>query len=340
MPYARTYRTTRAGRKARYSRTSAAGRTASVAKARAGGNKAVARTQKKRYVPKVVKNTASIFTLARQVKALQKSQIGQYQKNYEHAAIGSTINTHTWAQTQPFLFALNDFTPGSPIYVGSEDLTTYPGTGIPGYVIDGHWSKFTPVFAQLGSSSYWKGANDDEASRHSYLPLGTSVTFNLQCPNLSVHDFYWVRIDVIRMKKDLLNSNAHQLSLPKNVQALGKMAADDLTHRNKFNSTYFQVIQTKWIKMTNNTDAAKSVHRYCKINYRFKDKVLKLDMEGDIHTATGEVTPNFVSNMPQDEIIWCLLSTSQNNTASANKGKIQCQMTREISYRDSEGVAT
>lgn len=335
MPYGRPYSTLRSDRKSRYSRTSTAARSSRVAKARSGGNKAVAKTQKSRYVPKTVKNTSSIYTLARQVKSLQRAQIGQVQKNYERLEFGN--HTVTWSEGQNFLFAMNDFTDESPLFGGKTDSTTFPGNNVPGYIVESQFQHHTPVFAGFGDYSYWKGANDDQANKDCYLPLSSEINMSFNANNLKSGYTVWIRVDIFKMKKVLLHSNVHRLSLPSNMQALGKMATDNLQNRNRFNKTYFNLIKTKWIKLHNNQETDMPVTGYFKHWQKFPEKVLKLDMDHHVETPVGNVDPKFITNVPQDDIYWCMLSCSNDqNTGNHITGTIS----RLNKYRDNEGVAT
>jgi hypothetical protein len=105
MPYGKrtTIRNTRAksyvarGRDARQNK---------FAKART----AVAKIQRKPYVPRIVKYTQSVYQLANAVKALQLSKLGMFQKRAEQVGWLKTESaTLPFGKSQPIAICLNQF---------------------------------------------------------------------------------------------------------------------------------------------------------------------------------------------------------------------------------------
>jgi len=314
-----------------------AARNRKVAEKRAS-NAPVKTEQKRKYTPKVVKNTASIQTLARQVRDLQLSKLGSVQKTFESFVFNS--DTYKLITTQPFVFALNDFTKQAPIWHGVPDNISSVGNTIPGTVVTATWQTRTFPFPSLDEYNYWSGAQDDECNPDSYLPISTLVHFKFKS-NLNPFEKVWYRVDIIQAKKNMLYTKEKKLSLPDNVMGLGNLASNNMTQRNRINRQYFHILQTKWICVHNNSglNGQRDVERHMKIPFQFKpqDHTTKLGAGQNHHTITGNTHTQFATNMPQDAIIWCVVSTS-NESSSSNAALVQC--TRFNKWRDPEGVAS
>ena len=342
MPYgqSRTFGGTRTRRSSTLARQKAA-RSRVVSKTR---NKPVRRVYRKAATAPRTRtgaNKSAIFTLARQVKALQLSRMGSYQKNYEHVSIlDGGDHGLFWNKDRPLIFAANDFLDESYVYVGCPDNVSAPGSVIPGFAPKVHWEKYTPSgITGLNDYDYWAHANDDSASTTAYRAISTDIKFALKAPNLAGDVQYWVRIDLVKTKRTLLHSNSRKLSLPQNIMALGNLAADDMHARNRYNREFFTVLQTKWIKLDNkNNDMHETIQRWCTMHIKFPERspTEKLDIhkrEGDVdHPAIHE---SFISNMPPPSVYWVILSTSNVHGES----NVKVEMTRVTRYRDNSGVA-
>ena len=304
-------------------------------------NKPVKRVYRKMYTAprtKVGANRSAISVLAKQVKSLQLTQIGPYQKNWEMCAI--TGGLHAWHETQPVCFALNNMFHEAPVYMGVADSTTFPGHEVPGHITVQNWEKTEP-FSVYPEYSYWSGANDDVADKVRYRPISTKVTVNIECPSLAPNTTYWARIDIIKPTKTLLQSNAHKLTLPFNLQSLAYLVSDNMSKRNRINRQYFKIYETRWIKMNNDTDVNKTVERFKTFTFKFpaNSPCEKINAREHVQTVTGQINENFISNMPPDSIYWMVLSTSFAGSLHAS-AEMNVQLSRFISYRDPDGVAS
>jgi len=319
-------------------RMSASSTRSSIAKkTSASGNTAVKRVYKKaNTVPKtkVQANKSAIATLARQVKTLQLKEEGQYQKNLEHCEV--TGGTIAWNTVQPICFALNNFLEHSQVFIGHDDADLH----LPAHAEATHWVKTNPP-SLYPEYSYWDGANDDNANPEAYKPIGTTITFNVEAPSLSPNQVYWCRIDIVKPKKILQNTNIHKLGLPQNIQSLSHLANDDMNKRNRYNREYFQVIKTKWIKLENKNEVNKTIEKFTKMYFKFPEKstCTKLGAGEAKITASGSLDTTFFSQMPLDEVYWCILSTS-NASGNSDSNHVKLQMNRFISYRDRFGYST
>lgn len=281
----------------------------------------------------------SVDVLARQVKQLQNAQAGTYQKNFQLFAF-NTEHDHFIAP-KPILFALNNFTYQTPVMIGRDDTTTYPGLTVPGFVINNPWLNKTADFG-FDNYSYWQGANDDTADPSSYQPISTNVKFTFTVPSMYASSPpVWIRLDVIKCKKALLYTNMKKLALPNNVQSLSHLAHDDQTKRNRINREYFEVVQTKWlcIRHDTGTGTTQNAIGHMSIKHQFKASEKATQTLGagvNEQTPTGIVNSTFHTNMPEDEVYWCLLNTSYHH----ENHPIQITASRFISYRDHLGVSS
>ena len=279
-------------------------------------------------------NKNAIMTLSRQVKALQVAKLGKFQKEYHYCKIGEGASNLRLTDAQPVLFALNDFTENAPVYIGSRDTTVIPNVN--SYTTGTVWSDATPFGGSSGNDdySYWRVDNANKADKSGYTPISTRVKINFEMVNVTPAEEFWFRVDIIKPTKVLLNSNVHKLTLPTNVQGLAKLASSDLDVRNRINRTYFTVYDTKWFKMSHNNEVNKTLEKFYSINFKFpkQKSVENMAATDDMTIGTTTIPQNFITNVPQDDIYWCLISTS--NTQSDRRSKIQ--MTRYISYRDND----
>lgn len=341
MPYGSKSRSA-AGYSRRRADSRAGQKAARAKKVDKSRNKAVGRIYRRvARVPRTLAatNTTAITTLAKQVRSLQQAQLGQYQKCYECASIvQGAVN---WNSSNPICFAANNFLEEANIYIGHADTTTFPGTTVPGYVVRQHWEKQTHTGqSKFGMYDYWYHANDDTASPTAYKAYSTTLKFNFKA-NLDINAQFWCRIDVVRPKKILLHTNARQLGLPMNIQALGDLAHDDMMKRNRLNRDYFQVMQTKFVKLVNTTSAARMVEQFQTMYLKFPDRstTQKLDVKHDIPTPQDPhsgVSETFLTNMPEDEVYWVILSTSH----TGSDADVIVDMTRLTRFRDNSGVAS
>ena len=71
---------------------------------------AVAKIQRKPYIPRMVKNTQSVYALAAAVKKLQQSKIGMFQKRAESVQwLKTEPASYPFGKSQPFAICLNQF---------------------------------------------------------------------------------------------------------------------------------------------------------------------------------------------------------------------------------------
>lgn len=335
---------------------SRAARSAAVKAARTG-NKAVARKLRKPTrldTTKTGRNANAIVTLARQVKSLQRENLGSFQKNTE---VFRLPDTYHWTHDNSMCFAINNFlrqdpgpgvqASGSPVYIG--DLSQTNPT-VPTAVIAGNFNNFYPHWGTGAHESFnfWFSEQKQSAAKAGYRPISTQITLQTKQIDMAYGDVVWYRFDLVRRKNTRASTNttAHHLNLPGNVMGLANLASDDMVARNRINRTHFEVIETKWIKAYNpvNDGHKKTITRTCKINFRFKDmkhrpeEDLMAGNQVQLPTAVHqEVETTFLSQMPKDQVYWLVCNTSYHG-GDDNHAKLE--MHRYISWRDSHIIVS
>ena len=270
---------------------------------------AVAKIQRKKYVPKVVKNTMSVLTLARQVKRLQQSQLGLIQR---HAL------TYQWNKAEELQYPFNSCKPMCFCTNQFVDLNKGNGTrqNPSMYMANevGQGYKQT-VFSNWDMTCWNEALNphwadqDDQVSMEAYKPLGTSMKFEFAFNNLSPGErTRWCRIDIIRPKKVVREGQLHLLKLPFGLGQFEKLTDNYMLYRNFINKLYWDVIHTKWIPVVNNTNTVtKGFTKVVTINRSFKnDPIFRTDLNA--MDPIGGSWADFQDNVPYNQTEWCVIS--------------------------------
>ena len=368
MPHGRI----QSNRFSNYRNKSRDSRSAAVAKAR-NTNTAVKTTRKKyKYAPKTFRNTKSITTLARQVRALQLQNHGDLQYQRQSCQFISNRNGTGSGPTtlSPIAFCLNSFYDKTPMYRG-----TLIG-GVPSYAIavdqfgdDIRWDKAGPQgTANLNPEYDWaKRNNADTVSRERYLPQSTKVHFRFTCPMWAQTSPIWWNIKVIRVhSRAVLNTN-QQYSLPGQLGCYYGIAEQDLDEKRYLSKKYHTVLVDKWLKMspransqssydttvpTNGTAVMPVVTRDVFINYQFKGRKSLRPQLDDVTPAipAGQEGDAFWVYTSEKDVLWCIISSSLNrwinpiaggpppagNLPSTVQGHI-VEMMRTNVWRDEDG---
>ena len=114
----------------------------------------------------------SINTLARQVKTLQVSQIGPYQKRLENVELDhNDMGASNYSQGRPICFQLNDFTNDCKLW--TVNLTSHNVQSLKGWTAMP--SSFTAGLAKY--DPFW-ATNDCEVSKLRYLPIRSTALWS------------------------------------------------------------------------------------------------------------------------------------------------------------------
>jgi len=318
-------------------------RKSAYAKVRAKSTNAPVKTiYKRRFAKtKVDKNKQAIMTLSKQVKNLQLTKLGLYQKAYQKTYINASPSTSNKGLANRVAYlALNDFTSGSGFMQSFTDTNSEPQIVTAGQP----FADYEPGTGLTNNRyNYWVNCND-QVSSAAYLPIRCTITMQFEVKNMQPSsDPLWIRYMVIKQKKQLLNTTAHALNLPQNMNALAGMALDNRL-RNRINKEYFTVVSDKWTKLTNTNDVMKDVQRSCTVSMKFPNKVIKIDKEFPITdndpNITTSVNQSFTSNVaPKDVYYLCIHTSRELNVGHSSPEVLYIQANRFMSWRDQHGVA-
>lgn len=286
-------------------------------------------------------NRNAIMTLSRQVKSLQLSKLGMFQKRAEQVrwVADDDNTTYPWEVKKPFAFCLNQF--------NGRDTTTGALVKAPIYHTDSNG--FGQVMKRFGTwvPTALVGVNrelnphiadiDDAVSPEVYKPLGTSVKIQLEFNNYPANERTdWFRIDVVRPKKHLLSSAFHKLNMPEGLGQFTALTANNMVDRNFINSTYWDVVYTKWIPLVNNSGVNKHITKVVTINRSYKNSpVIKTDLNSTSATEAGVTTyPMFHQQTDPTQLEWCVISAGSSDILPRSMSIL-----RQISWRDQSGTS-
>lgn len=297
----------------------AAGRMARQAKF-AKNRTAVAKIQNRAYVPRVVKNTASVMQLSRAVQRLQQSQIGFAQKKIDQWSYTSNAFTNM----QPFCLCLQQMFTSAKVYQCAS--ATGAITGTPFTLQDNQYG------AGMKQFDMWRGDNDDSVSPEVFRPTFIELLIELEVSMSASDETQRVRFDIVRPKKVLVKSAGdagHDLTLPDGLAAFQRIADERITTQQAINPTYFTKKMTRWVKVSNNTSpsSAKVIRRIIKIKHFFD----KRDVKCDVDAASGET---FLTNVDPRNLDWLIMSNSE------GASNIKIDLRRISHYRDPHGVSS
>lgn len=304
----------------------------------ANTNIAVSKIQGKKHVPKQTKNTMSIMTLAKQVKALQVSKLGPVQsvrEAFEFPVYG------LFDAKRPIMFCANDFIdPGdirAPIY-GLQDNTLLRDAP---YVM-GRWSLNNGPTGPAGNDddfNFWYKSNDNHCSQEIYSPIKTNICIKFAANMYPANRPMRFRIDVIRQKKLSYQSSDHALQLPDAMLGLNNLHHTDMLLRNRINKEYFEVIQTKFMYMKNPATSGPDYAQvrsecYAKLSIPFDRSYIKPDIDSQ---GSSQDHAAFYKNVDPKKLIWVLISPDF-HSGPASDNNLSITMCRHNVWRDQHGT--
>ena len=287
----------------------------------------------------VANNRNAIMTLSRQVKSLQMSRLGMFQKRAEQLTWikSNDAASFPWQQDKPLCFCLNQF--------NGRDDTTGASARAPMFYTDanGNGQEFKRFGTWVPSalSGVKRILNphisdiDDIVSQEAYKPLGTSVRFEFEFNNYPANqrDSH-IRIDIIRPKKMLLDSFYHDLNMPEGLGQFASLVELYMLNRNYINNTYWDIVQTKWIKVSNDSGVDKGVTALATINRSYKNSpIIKTDLNSTSAGSGAQTTyPMFYQAVDPRQLEWCVISTGFQIPE-------RMSILRKISWRDQNGAS-
>ena len=343
MPYGR--RPTYFRRSSGYRRTGGA-----ADKVQKAAKKAYTKRKPVKRTARPIVNKLSIDILARKVAALGRQRHGDVQVQRQRAV----VDGHVWGHTKPMAICIENIYEDSRVYSGYYNMVDRK----PVVYLDARFRKYSLKNGADSNNSvpipdaysYWANAQDDSVSFEKFLPLSSSYDILFSKEMAPYDDDIWIRVDVVKVKKHMLHSEAHMLALPDNLQGLKNMAisACSLEHqKNAYNPMYFKVMSTKWVKLslsgqryytnTDTVDAAGTtetlrnthiVERHLKIFHKFPSKLIVPDLK-----TTDNINNDFVRSQEPEHLTWMIFNVS----AASNAPDIHIR--RSNRWRDSDGIA-
>ena len=304
--------------------------------------------------PTAAKNRASVYALAKQVKSLQRAQVGPIQSNYLWIGVNTSatgnppVTVHTpkfvnSASMVPFVMLLNDMRETAFFLQSSWNSTTHaPQSSLM------HTFQRVPDPTPAGefegdqqNYSYHFRTLDDTVSMARYKPMYAKVDFHFSWPNALPQDpVLWVRLDIIKPKNVLQSTAAHSIDFPGAAYSLGNLMITDANQpRNYIDKNFFDVIDTKFVKF-HNADVdlggvGRTLQRKCTMSYRFPPNLvhdLSATNKVNVH-GPAKVEQNPISNIPIDQQVYLIWQT---NYPPSDMKKLGCQIYRRNTWRDDD----
>lgn len=317
------------------------GRAARVALARKT-NQPVARIQRQRARPmtKVMKNTASVAVLSRQVRSLQRAQIGLLQRHV------MDVDQFLIPEVTPAIFSVLNFehlnnhileyrhSTVAP-YVNTVTLTTFAAAQDQLGQTPGQ----TAQAAALDPYKFYKTATDDQVPQDSsYVPISTNLLVSLETifQAASTDTDRWVLIMFIQQKAKTIKrtTNIHHYNLPEAATGLTYLASTDPFERLPFPSQYYKVLVKKWVKLHN---PPQNIDRTVTRTFNMKFQYPHQYVNNDHSIATNPVNPGgpviydtFDSRIPVGQNVFCIIQCSRPNA-------ITCKLRKTDVWRDPHG---
>lgn len=286
--------------------------------------------KKRRPVKPVKQNRTAIVALSKQVKDLQLSKYGFKQYQYQYAILDSATLLTQCLVDKPLCFAMNSFYNNTTIYQGQVSATAVPSavpTGI---------NLTKPVFdVDLADQYQWNEQNNQElVSTVQYLPVYQKLKITLTGTLKSTHSQPFpirYRITFFRLKNQSIASDKLNMEMPSTLGAYWRMCDDNPSTRNHFTKHRHEVLMDRWVSIRppNNANDLDSVYRTIEMPYSFPVKPIRFNK------TAQPANQKFYENVPQEDIIWCLISSNQ----TQNNG-INVNLERKLTFRDAHGVST
>ena len=278
------------------------------------------------------KQSASIMALSRQVKKLQFQSYGDKQYQYQHALLQNTVPNSLPLLTSPIFFAANCFYNNTKIFRGSVDAqgaSQYAQAGTAPSLSDFKKQTFD---TDLDEQYQWNEQNNqDGVSEIEYLPEYMKYKFRFMgsIRNGDVAKRY--RITFFKMKHLPLATDKKNFALPGAAGSYWRLCDDDVTKRNYFSKSYHEIVADRWVTFNPPAEnqARLSFNKVVEVPIAFKTKKpLKPEL------TTDPAGQDFWTNVPQRDIIWCVISATQTSVTNAPTISIQ----RVLHWRDKHGT--
>lgn len=297
-------------------------------------NKTIVKKYKKNNRTKKSKsnlNKSAIMTLSKQVKLLQLQRYGSKQYQRQYAIIDNAQPLQECNDKKPLAFVMNSFYNANDIYQGNVSATGVPSATFTGIQL------LKQVFSvDLKDQFQWNEQNAQETvSLIQYLPVYTKVKFTLSgMLKGGVHSTLPIRyrFTFFKLKNQPIVSDVHDMSLPETLGAYWYLCSDNFSTKNYFSKKRHEVLMDRYVSIQPPPADIDTLNVYRTIEMPFSFPSTKTLARNSTATPPGQT---FNINIPQEDVIWCVISTNQ----VQNNG-INVSIERLNIWRDAHGIST
>lgn len=303
-------------------------------------NVPVARIQRKRAQPttRVQKNTASVYVLSKQVRALQRAQIGLIQRHVLELSNSFIVPAET-----PAIFSLINFERG--VNIVHRKREEVQGVDVINNIVLGTFNPANNEMSDaIGSPEYdpykfFKTETDDVVPVDaSYVPISSTMLFRLSTTyGTSSEMDRWVLIMIIkqRPKSIQLHSAVHQYNLPDSSVGLMNLASKDPFKRMQFPTKHFQVLDKKWVKLVHSpVDNSHVAEKTFTMKFNYPHQYVNNDHSLAHAVGTsGAIQDSFSQRIPIGQNVFCIIQSSRDDSGS----DISCKIRKIDVWRDPHG---
>lgn len=265
-------------------------------------------------------NTKAIQSIARQVKILQNQRYGEVQTAIE--AVNLVGDARPFVD-QPVCFPICNFYDHCPVYKGTLV------SGIPGFVITDNFNRLSYQSDMNDQFEWCARMNADQCSSIQYKPLSTRLNFEVNFSSMNTgNDSMKLRVTLLKVKPITLEGSV-DCSLPTRLGAYRNLAGTVAnTQANYLTPRLHDVLYDKVVKVGFDTTKPTRQIKFS-IPYTFKNShIITPDFTS---LPPGQI---YITSVPNNEIIWCLVSVSDDAQTKLNGIKIS----RYLKWRDRDGV--
>lgn len=287
---------------------------------------------------KTSQNKEAIVKLSRQVKSLQLTRYGEVQWQTQYTSLNSSIYEEFPQRSHPILFCANSLYNNTALYRGNVTIAGQPEALVLPSLKSWHKQDFRP---DIEDQYQWIPINNQEVvSQTEYLPIATRLRmqFNIRAAQSSRDPIkFRVTFFSVRNQPAGQPTNSVLMNLPAKLGAYWHMAADNPEDRNYFSKIRHKIHYDRWVVINPpaNPLAVSSLSKTLTYNYKFPD--LKSLKKG-VGTHPVPAGTNLASSIPDDEVVWCLISSNYDNLAIGDS-VVDINMSRVNTWRDHKGVS-
>jgi len=299
----------------------------------------------------VRKNALAVNRNARAIRGIKRALHGPVQKNIQLSRYENSDVAFRPTDTRPICVDITDFTSST-----TSDLT--PATGCRFYQYStaspailstvGGWEK-----TNFNLNPYWNGQNSDVPDGGSYLPLACHLTIKVDGgPNRLQNTR--VRFDLISLKAGKVTPPQlafQDMAMPQGLRWFENLADPE---KNAICRDYFKIYKTKFVTLDSQTQyigapgpsTAILGHTSTTKNFKYVSFHIHPKKARHQKVTTGFSNPGVsipdgdfgYLNVPQDEPLWLIMSTS--DPVDTINNQVFVTMKRTCVWRDAVGSST